>query len=81
MASIKVLYGQPSPEELAAVIAVLHTRATPAPAAPAAPPGSRLSAWADRGTAMAIRQLTLRHLAGLPHAAYGGWARSAPHRA
>ncbi|WP_328682765.1 acyl-CoA carboxylase subunit epsilon [Streptomyces sp. NBC_00322] len=52
---IKVLYGQPTPEELAAVISVVHARATTtAAAAPRRPP---LSAWTDRATAIALRRL------------------------
>lgn len=52
---IKVLYGQPTPEELAAVISVVHARATTTAAA-AAPRRPPVSAWTDRATAIALRR-------------------------
>ncbi|TQK43041.1 acyl-CoA carboxylase epsilon subunit-like protein [Streptomyces sp. SLBN-118] len=54
---IKVLYGQPTPEELAAVVLVVHTRATTTAADPEPPRRPPVSAWTDRGTAIALRRL------------------------
>ncbi|MGW0778883.1 acyl-CoA carboxylase subunit epsilon [Streptomyces sp. NPDC002835] len=73
MDSIKVLYGRPTPEELAAVVAVLTTRTTHAAAADMPPPPrSPRSAWADRAAAMAVRSPALHRQTGLPHNTYGG---------
>ncbi|WP_377267429.1 acyl-CoA carboxylase epsilon subunit [Peterkaempfera sp. SMS 1(5)a] len=54
MAPIKVLHGQPTPEELAAVMAVVSARAAAASAAAAArrAAGGPVSTWADRSAAM-----------------------------
>lgn len=53
MAPIKVLHGQPTPEELAAVMAVVSARAAAASAAAAAQRAvGPVSAWSDRSAAM-----------------------------
>lgn len=53
MPSITVLYGQPTPEELAAVVAVFTARSGAAATAPQPPVQRRpVSAWADRAAAM-----------------------------
>ena len=69
MSSITVLYGQPTPEELAAVVAVFAARASRAAPAdealPGPPPRVPLSAWADRSAALRA-PLTLRFTR--PHA-------------
>ena len=54
MSSIKVLHGQPTPEELAAVMAVVSSRAAAAASAAAArrAAGGPVSAWTDRARAM-----------------------------
>ncbi|WP_149185131.1 acyl-CoA carboxylase subunit epsilon [Streptomyces sp. TRM49041] len=75
MDSIKVLYGRPTPEELAAVVAVLTTRTAHAAVADMPPPRSPHSAWADRAAAIAVRSPTLHRLTGLPHNSYGGLVR------
>ncbi|WP_037605543.1 acyl-CoA carboxylase subunit epsilon [Streptacidiphilus rugosus] len=50
MAPIRVLHGQPNPEELAAVLAVVSARASAAAAdAPEAPTAK---VWRDRASAM-----------------------------
>ena len=53
MTIIKVLRGNPTDEELAAALVVLHTRAVPASTNPV-PPGGRdaRDAWADLRRAM-----------------------------
>ncbi len=60
---VTVLRGRPTAEELAAVIAVLQTRAaaTPLPARPLARP--RPSPWNDRASAIEMQRLprTLRY--------------------
>ncbi|MDQ1012410.1 hypothetical protein QFZ82_006895 [Streptomyces sp. V4I23] len=72
MDSIEVLYGRPTPEELAAVVAVLRIRAAHAAAAtgPATLRTGR-SAWADRAAAIGVRPPALDRLTGLPRTAYG----------
>lgn len=65
MPPIKVLYGQPTPEELAAVIAVVQARAATAAAAPEPPRRSPVSAWTDRAAAIALRRGTLPRLISL----------------
>jgi acyl-CoA carboxylase epsilon subunit len=62
MPPIKVLYGQPTPEELAAVIAVVQARAATAAAAPEPPYTRPVSAWTDRAAAIALRRRTLPRL-------------------
>jgi hypothetical protein len=54
MAPIKVLHGQPTPEELAAVMAVVSARAAAAALAAAAAQRAAgpVSAWSDRAAAM-----------------------------
>ncbi|MCD0481828.1 acyl-CoA carboxylase epsilon subunit [Streptacidiphilus sp. ASG 303] len=72
MTPVKVLHGQPTPEELAAVMAVVSARAAAAAAAAAAQrtAGGPASAWADRAAAMR------RMPAPGPHAwRTSGWAR------
>lgn len=69
MNSIKVLRGKPSPEELAAVIAVLQAQASHA-AADTVPARSPRSAWADPASAIAVRHLALRRLSALTHTTY-----------
>ncbi|MDQ0945722.1 acyl-CoA carboxylase epsilon subunit [Streptomyces sp. V1I1] len=64
MPPIKVLYGQPTPEELAAVIAVVQARAATA-AAPEPPRSPPVSAWTDRAAAIALRRRTLPRLISL----------------
>ncbi|MEW1779050.1 acyl-CoA carboxylase subunit epsilon [Streptomyces sp. NPDC086777] len=44
--TIKVIRGNPTPEELAAAVAVVRARAAAAAAAPEGTPGSR-DAWSD----------------------------------
>ena len=51
MPPIKVLHGQPSPEELAAVLAVVSARAA-ASAAARAEDAAAASVWSDRARAM-----------------------------
>ena len=49
--TLRVVSGQPTPEELAALVVVLSARAgAEAPATPAA--ATRPSGWADRGSAL-----------------------------
>ncbi|MEZ0093414.1 acyl-CoA carboxylase subunit epsilon [Streptacidiphilus sp. EB129] len=50
MAPIRVLHGQPSPEELAAVLAVVSARAAANAARAADAPAA--SVWSDRARAM-----------------------------
>ncbi|MFJ6214532.1 acyl-CoA carboxylase epsilon subunit [Streptomyces sp. NPDC092296] len=53
MPPIKVLHGQPTPEELAAVMAVVSARAAAsAAAARDGAGGGPVSAWSDRAAAM-----------------------------
>lgn len=54
---VKILRGRPTPEELAAVIAVFQARAAAAP--PPVRPLARLkpSAWNDRATAIEMQRL------------------------
>ncbi|MFI0961246.1 acyl-CoA carboxylase subunit epsilon [Streptomyces sp. NPDC021080] len=55
MTSIKVLHGQPTPEELAAVLAVVSSRAAATAAAAAMGQqagGGPASTWADRSAAV-----------------------------
>ncbi|AXI77869.1 acyl-CoA carboxylase epsilon subunit [Peterkaempfera bronchialis] len=55
MPPIKVLHGQPTPEELAAVMAVVSARAAAATAAAAAAArtaGGPVSTWADHASAL-----------------------------
>ncbi|MER5219243.1 acyl-CoA carboxylase subunit epsilon [Streptomyces flaveus] len=62
MSSIHVLYGQPTPEEIAAVMAVFAARAggsPPADTRPRLPRRTPRSAWADR-TAGLRRPLSTR---------------------
>ncbi|MDI9889484.1 acyl-CoA carboxylase epsilon subunit [Streptomyces sp. HNM0645] len=70
MPPIKVLYGQPTPEELAALLAVLQARTATA-TAPEPPDRSSGSSWADPATATALRRLPLpvlvNHVFGTPH--------------
>ncbi|GGW49175.1 acyl-CoA carboxylase epsilon subunit [Streptomyces xantholiticus] len=60
MQLIKVLHGQPSPEELAALIAAIKARSAAtvasAPALPRTPP---VSAWTNRAAAIALRRRSL----------------------
>ncbi|MFI2347490.1 acyl-CoA carboxylase epsilon subunit [Streptomyces sp. NPDC019443] len=65
MPPIKVLYGQPTPEELAAVIAVVQARAATVAAAPEPPRRPPVSAWTDRAAAIALRRQTLPRLINL----------------
>jgi hypothetical protein len=51
MSPIKVLHGSPTPEELAAVVAVVSARAAAAASAPRGEDGPA-SRWADRARAM-----------------------------
>ncbi|NWF27397.1 acyl-CoA carboxylase subunit epsilon [Streptomyces sp. PKU-EA00015] len=71
MDSIEVLYGRPTPEELAAVVAVLRIRAAHAAAAGPATLRTGRSAWADRAAAIGVRPQALDRLTGLPRTAYG----------
>ncbi|MDQ1013298.1 hypothetical protein QFZ82_007783 [Streptomyces sp. V4I23] len=80
MNSIKVLRGKPSPEELAAVIAVLQAQASHA-AAHTVPARSPQSAWADPASAIAVRHLALHRLSALPHIAYSATGRGSPSQA
>ncbi|UUU31897.1 acyl-CoA carboxylase subunit epsilon [Streptomyces sp. CA-210063] len=55
MPPITVLYGQPTPEEIAAVVAVFAARAAGAPPAdtrPGLPRRTPRSAWADRAAGL-----------------------------
>lgn len=56
MPPIKVLYGQPTPEELAAVVAVVQARASTLTAVPEPPRRTAVSAWTDRAAAIAVRR-------------------------
>ena len=56
MPSIQVLRGRPTPEELAAVVAVLQARATNTAVPPPLPRSPRVSAWTDRAAAIAMRR-------------------------
>jgi len=49
-ALLKVVRGQPSPEELAALVAVIANRAAGSVGEPAAPP--KVSGWTDRSRSM-----------------------------
>ncbi|WP_034260689.1 acyl-CoA carboxylase subunit epsilon [Actinospica robiniae] len=70
---IKVLRGNPTDEELAAALVVLHTRAVSASVSPVAPEAAEsLDAWADRQRAMA-RFSTARPGPGAWRATY--WPR------
>lgn len=80
MGSIKVLRGKPSPEELAAVIAVLQAQASRA-AADTVPARPRRSAWADPASAIAVRHAGLRRLSALPHTTYSTVGGRSPYRA
>jgi hypothetical protein len=51
MAPIRVLHGQPNPEELAAVLAVVSARASAAGSA-VAPEAPAAKVWRDRASAM-----------------------------
>jgi len=48
MSPIQVLHGQPTPEELATVLAVVHSRAAAAAAQAAAPADGPADPWNDR---------------------------------
>lgn len=63
---IKVVHGNPTPEELAAALAVVHARAAAAPTPPGATPHPT-STWADPA-----------HLTGhrLPHPSPTAWTRT-----
>jgi hypothetical protein len=82
MSSITVLYGQPTPEELAAVVAVFVARASAAAPAhdalPGPPPRVPPSAWADRAAALR-HPLTMRftrpHSVLPPGTARPAWVR------
>lgn len=66
MPLVKVLNGQPTPEELAAVIAVVQARAITTAAGPGPPPRKPpVSAWTDRAAAIALRRLALPRLINL----------------
>ncbi|MCT9137787.1 acyl-CoA carboxylase subunit epsilon [Streptomyces violarus] len=60
---VTVLRGRPTAEELAAVIAVLQTRATATPLPAQAPARPRRSPWNDRASAIEMQRLsrTLRY--------------------
>jgi hypothetical protein len=62
MSSIQVLRGRPTPEELAAVVAVLQALTTSTAVPPPLPRKPRVSAWADRAAAIAMRQPSRRRL-------------------
>lgn len=66
---LDVVRGDPSPEELAAVVAVLSARAAASAAAAAAAAAERGpdSAWADPG----------RRMRPVPHPSPGSWRSSA----
>jgi sarcosine oxidase gamma subunit len=49
MTTIKVARGNPTAEELAAVLVVLHARAVSAPATTTDAEPAALDAWADKG--------------------------------
>ncbi|MFI6845336.1 acyl-CoA carboxylase subunit epsilon [Kitasatospora sp. NBC_00085] len=67
MAPIHVLHGQPTPEELATVLAVVHSRAAAAQAAEAARAGAGPdSPWNDRA----------RRLRGTPRPGVNVWRTS-----
>ncbi|MFC6059575.1 acyl-CoA carboxylase subunit epsilon, partial [Streptomyces pratens] len=53
--TIKVVRGNPTPEELAAALAVIRARATAAASVPAAP--EMVDAWADKGRNVSPRTL------------------------
>jgi hypothetical protein len=58
MTPIKVLHGRPTPEEIAAVIAVVSARANAASAAPGEDARSA-SVWSDRARSLARRASSL----------------------
>jgi len=70
MAPIKVLHGRPTPEEIAAVIAVVSTRARAMSAAPE-PDSGPASQWASHARAL------LRGAARLPQPGPDAWRTSA----
>ncbi|MER6618515.1 acyl-CoA carboxylase subunit epsilon [Streptomyces xantholiticus] len=60
MQLIKVLHGRPSPEQLAALIAVIQARtAATAATAAALPRKPPVSAWTNRAAAIALRRRSL----------------------
>ncbi|MFD7668994.1 acyl-CoA carboxylase subunit epsilon [Streptomyces sp. NPDC059788] len=66
---IKVVRGNPTPEELAAALAVVRTRAAAAAAAASAAPGSdRTDEWADPASTIPRRRL--------PHPGPRAWRTS-----
>ncbi|MFH8406851.1 acyl-CoA carboxylase subunit epsilon [Streptomyces sp. NPDC018019] len=66
---IKVVRGNPTPEELAAALAVVRTRAAAAAAAAASAPGTdRTDAWADPASTVPGRRL--------PHPGPRAWRTS-----
>jgi hypothetical protein len=81
MPPIKVLYGQPTPEELAAVIAVVQARAATAAAVPEPPRNSPVSAWTDRAAAIALRRQALPRLINPATTTPRGMTRPGPHPA
>jgi hypothetical protein len=64
--TIKVVRGNPTPEELAAALAVVRARAAAAAAEPSGAPGPR-DAWSDPSRIAARR---------LPQPGPAGWART-----
>ncbi|MEU4199698.1 acyl-CoA carboxylase subunit epsilon [Streptomyces sp. NPDC045470] len=66
---IKVVRGNPTPEELAAALAVVRTRAAAAAAAASAAPGTeRTDEWADPASTVPHRRL--------PHPGPRAWRTS-----
>ncbi|GCD35261.1 hypothetical protein OEIGOIKO_03004 [Streptomyces chrestomyceticus JCM 4735] len=66
---IKVVRGNPTPEELAAALAVVRTRAAAAAAAASAAPGTeRTDEWADPASTVPRRRL--------PHPGPRAWRTS-----
>ncbi|OKI10308.1 hypothetical protein A6A06_03990 [Streptomyces sp. CB02923] len=66
---IKVVRGNPTPEELAAALAVVRTRAAAAAAAASAAPGAdRTDEWADPASTVPRRRL--------PHPGPRAWRTS-----
>jgi hypothetical protein len=65
---LRIVRGNPDPEELAALLAVVAARAAP-PSEPAEPAAAR-SAWAD----------PVRRLRSMPATGPGAWRRSATPR-
>ncbi|MGY1497992.1 acyl-CoA carboxylase subunit epsilon [Streptomyces sp. QTS52] len=64
--NIKVVRGNPTPEELAAALAVVRARAVAAPSTPPGAPGTK-DAWADPA------RIATQHL---PHPGPSSWTRT-----